>query len=89
MYRADDPKFVEATVVQLICPYCGPKFLAPQNKNMVTQKQMQERVGDRIRPKVKLFIIFDLSSKNGELDPLDTSRRRAWNPAAGVKTAAY
>ena len=51
MSGVQGPKFVEVSGLQLIYPYCNHKFRPPQGS--VAQKQMHERAGDTIRPKVK------------------------------------
>ena len=68
MFRADGPKFVETTGVQLVCPYCGHKFRAPQG--LVSHKHMHERAGDKILSKVKPNL-FKFSAKPSKSNPQD------------------
>ena len=74
MFRSDCPKFVEAPGVQLVCPYCGHKFRAPQG--LVSHKHMHERAGDKIRPKEKPYV-FKFSSKPSKPGPPDIRERNS------------
>ena len=40
MFSGDSPKFVEASGVQLLCPYCHYKFRAPEG--LIAYKHMHE-----------------------------------------------
>ena len=74
MFRSDCPKFVEATGVQLICPYCGHKFRAPQG--LISHKYMHERAGDKFLPKVKPNV-FKFSSKPNKPGPPEIRERKS------------
>ena len=55
MFSGDSPKFVEASGVQLLCPYCHHKFRAPQG--LIAHKHMHEQAGDTIYPMEKFKFV--------------------------------
>ena len=60
MFSGVGPKFTEVVGVQLLCPYCGHKFRAPQG--LVAHKHMHERAGHPIGRPRRLCLKRSLTS---------------------------